>query len=118
VVSDDAAGAAEGATWTPAELRDALDGPQPPAVIDVREPVEFEINRIPGAVLIPRHEIIAGRALGDLPHDRRIVLYCKTGVRSAQALAALRRNGFDDAVHLGGGIAAWASTVAPDMPVY
>ncbi|MCF8571180.1 adenylyltransferase/sulfurtransferase MoeZ [Gordonia sp. HY002] len=118
VVSDDAVLAAEGATWTPAELRDALDEPLPPAVIDVREPVEFEINRIPGAVLIPRDEIVSGRALGDLPHDRRIVLYCKTGIRSAEALASLRRNGFDDAVHLGGGIAAWASALAPDMPVY
>ncbi|GAA4641748.1 adenylyltransferase/sulfurtransferase MoeZ [Gordonia humi] len=118
VVADDAAAAAEGATWTPAELRAALDGPEPPAVIDVREPVEFEINRIPGAVLIPRDEVIGGRALGDLPHDRRIVVYCKTGVRSAQALAALHREGFHDAVHLGGGIAAWASTVDPEMPVY
>ena len=118
VVSDDAARAADGATWTPAELADALDGEDPPVVIDVREPVEWEITTIGGAVLIPKDEIVSGRALGDLPHDRRIVVYCKTGIRSADALAALHRNGFDDAVHLGGGIAAWASTVDPDMPVY
>ncbi len=118
VVSDDAAAAADGATWTPAELRDALAGETPPAVIDVREPVEFEINRIGGAALIPLDDVLSGRALGDLPHDRRIVLYCKTGIRSAQALSALHRNGFEDAVHLGGGIAAWASTVDPSMPVY
>ncbi|MEJ9077759.1 adenylyltransferase/sulfurtransferase MoeZ [Gordonia malaquae] len=118
VVSDDAAAAVVGATWTARELRDALDGPAAPAVIDVREPVEFEINRIDGATLIPLDDVLSGRALGDIPHDRRIVLYCKTGVRSAQALAALRREGFSDAVHLGGGIASWAATVDPTMPVY
>ncbi|GEE03954.1 adenylyltransferase/sulfurtransferase MoeZ [Gordonia spumicola] len=118
VVSDDAAAAAAGATWTPAELRDVLAGPSPPAVVDVREPVEFEINRIDGAVLVPVGEIESGRGLGDLPHDRRIVVYCKTGVRSARALAVLHREGFADAVHLGGGIASWAAAVDPTMPVY
>ncbi|WP_143965676.1 adenylyltransferase/sulfurtransferase MoeZ [Gordonia zhaorongruii] len=118
LTSDDATAAAEGATRTPRELRAALDGSDPPELIDVRQPVEWEINEIPGAIGIPHGEIVSGRALGDLPHDRPIVLYCKTGVRSAEALAALHEAGFADATHLGGGIAAWAATVDPEMPVY
>ena len=118
VASDDAVAAAAGATVTPSELRDALAGPNPPALVDVREPVEWEINRIPGAVLIPKDEVLSGRALGDLPHDRPIVVYCKTGIRSADVLVALHRDGFADATHLGGGIAAWAAQIDPEMPVY
>ncbi|MGB3884983.1 adenylyltransferase/sulfurtransferase MoeZ [Gordonia sp. (in: high G+C Gram-positive bacteria)] len=118
VVSDEATAAAVGSTLTPAEVEAALRSETPPALIDVREPVEFEINKIDGAVLIPSGEITSGRALGDLPHDRPIILYCKTGIRSAEALASLKRSGFGDATHLQGGIAAWAAQVDPTMPMY
>ncbi|GAA2370372.1 MULTISPECIES: adenylyltransferase/sulfurtransferase MoeZ [Gordonia] len=118
VVTDEAAAAAAGSTLTPAQVDAALRSEAPPALIDVREPVEFEINRIAGAQLIPKGEIVSGRAIGDLPHDRPIVLYCKTGIRSAEALAALKRSGFDDAAHLQGGIVAWAAQIDPTMPVY
>ncbi|KXT55748.1 adenylyltransferase/sulfurtransferase MoeZ [Gordonia sp. PS3] len=118
VVTDEAAAAAAGSTLTPAQVDAALRSEAPPALIDVREPVEFEINRIAGAQLIPKGEILSGRAIGDLPHDRPIVLYCKTGIRSAEVLAALKRSGFDDAAHLQGGIVAWAAQIDPTMPVY
>ncbi|MBM7366213.1 adenylyltransferase/sulfurtransferase MoeZ [Gordonia hydrophobica] len=118
VVSDEAAAAAVGSTLTPAEVDGALHSSTPPALIDVREPVEFEINRIDGARLIPKGDILSGRALGDLPHDRPIVLYCKTGVRSAEALATLKKNGFEDATHMQGGIVAWAAQLDPEMAVY
>lgn len=118
VVTDEAAAASAGSTLTPAQVDAALRSEAPPALIDVREPVEFEINRIAGAQLIPKGEIVSGRAIGDLPHDRPIVLYCKTGIRSAEALAALKRSGFDDAAHLQGGIVAWAAQIDPTMPVY
>ena len=118
VLTDEAAAAAVGSTRTPEEVDAALRSPTPPVLIDVREAVEYEINRIDGARLIPKGEILSGRALGDLPHDRPIVLYCKTGVRSAEALAALKKSGFDDATHLQGGIVAWAAQLAPGMPVY
>ncbi|MFT4088088.1 MAG: adenylyltransferase/sulfurtransferase MoeZ [Gordonia sp. (in: high G+C Gram-positive bacteria)] len=118
VVSDAAAAAAVGSTLTPAEVREALDGPQPPALIDVREPVEWDIAHIDGATLIPNGDILSGSALGDLPHDRPIVLYCKTGIRSAEALAALKKDGFADATHMQGGIAAWSSQVDPSLPTY
>ena len=56
--------------------------------------------------------------LAKLPRDRTPMLYCKTGVRSAEALAAVRKAGFADAVHLQGGIVAWAQQMQPDMVMY
>ena len=88
------------------------------ALIDVREPAEWEINRIDGARLIPKSTIDSGEGLAQLPTDRIAVLYCKSGVRSAQALAAVRRAGFADALHLRGGILAWATEFEPDMVMY
>ncbi|WP_218063798.1 molybdopterin-synthase adenylyltransferase MoeB [Arthrobacter sp. AETb3-4] len=76
-------------------------------LVDVREPVEFEISRIPGSVLIPLAGIKDGSALADIPRDVPLVLHCKSGGRSAQALASLKAAGYADVVHLDGGIDAW-----------
>ena len=100
------------------ELRELLDSGKNLALIDVREPVEWDINHIDGAQLIPKSLITSGEGLAQLPHDRRAVLYCKTGVRSAEALAAVKKAGFSDAVHLQGGIVAWAKQMQPDMVMY
>ena len=116
VVGDDT-GPAD-STITPLELRDLMAGGAPIALIDVREPAEWEINRIAGAVLIPKSAIDSGQALVGLPRDVIAVLYCKTGVRSAQALAVLHQAGFADARHLQGGIVAWAQQLDPDMAMY
>ncbi|MBJ7384951.1 MAG: adenylyltransferase/sulfurtransferase MoeZ [Mycolicibacterium sp.] len=118
VVSDEAAAAASGATVTPRELREMLDSGTKYALIDVREPVEWDINHIDGAELIPKSALEAGDGLARLPHDRVPVLYCKTGVRSAEALAAVKKAGFADALHLQGGIVAWAKQLEPDMVMY
>ncbi|OBG60069.1 MULTISPECIES: adenylyltransferase/sulfurtransferase MoeZ [unclassified Mycobacterium] len=107
-----------GSAITPRELRDMLDSGKKLALIDVREPVEWEINHIDGARLIPQSSINSGEGLAKLPHDRTPVLYCKTGVRSAEALAVVRKAGFADAVHLQGGIVAWAQQMQPDMVMY
>lgn len=117
-VSEEAAAAAAGSAITPAELRELLDSGQPLALIDVREPGEWAINRIEGAQLVPQSTINTGEGLAKLPQDRMSVLYCKTGVRSAQALAALKKAGFANAVHLQGGIVAWAKQMQPDMVMY
>jgi sulfur-carrier protein adenylyltransferase/sulfurtransferase len=109
---------ADDSAITPGELRDLLDSGTEIALIDVREPAEWEINRIDGAQLIPSSEITAGGGLTRLPRDRRPVLYCKTGVRSAEALVAVRAAGFAEAVHLRGGIVAWAQQMQPDMVMY
>ena len=118
VVSDDAAEAAADSTITPRELRELLESGKKVALIDVREPVEWDINHIEGAQLIPKSLINSGEGLAELPQDRMPVLYCKTGVRSAEALAALKNAGFADAVHLQGGIVAWAKQMQPDMVMY
>lgn len=107
-----------GSAITPRELRDWLDSGKKLALIDVREPAEWEINHIDGAQLIPQSSIDSGEGLAKLPTDRMPVLYCKTGIRSAEALAAVRRAGFADAVHLQGGIVAWARQMQPDMIMY
>jgi adenylyltransferase/sulfurtransferase len=118
VVSDEAAEAVADATITPRELRELLDSGKKLALIDVRERVEWDIVHIDGAELIPQSSINSGEGLAKLPHDRTPVLYCKTGVRSAEALVTVKRAGFADAVHLQGGIVAWAKQMQPDMVMY
>lgn len=103
---------------TPAELRRLLDSGAAVALIDVREPAEWEINRIEGARLIPKSVLESADGPALLPPGAVPVLYCKTGVRSAQALAALRDAGVGGATHLRGGIVAWAAHFDPDMAMY
>jgi molybdopterin/thiamine biosynthesis adenylyltransferase/rhodanese-related sulfurtransferase len=117
-VSADAQEAAAGSTITAAELKAMLDRKDDIFLIDVREQNEYEIVSIPGAVLIPKDQFLTGAALERLPQDRRIVLHCKSGVRSAECLAVVKNAGFSDAVHLGGGVISWVNTVDPSLPVY
>jgi adenylyltransferase/sulfurtransferase len=118
VVSADAQQAAAGSTITAADLKGMLDREDKIYLVDVREPNEYEIVSIPGAVLIPKDQILSGAALEALPQDRQIVLHCKSGARSAECLAALKNAGFSDAVHVGGGILSWINTVDPSLPAY
>lgn len=118
VISDEASAAVADSTITPRELRELLDADKKVALIDVREPVEWDIVHIDGAELVPKSTLESGDGLAKLPQDRQAVLYCKTGIRSAEALVAVKKAGFADAVHLQGGIAAWAKQVDPDMVMY
>jgi adenylyltransferase/sulfurtransferase len=118
VVSEAAQEAAAGSTITAQELKELLDSDKPTYLVDVREPAEWEIVRIPGATLIPKDEILRGDALASLPPDKQIVMYCKTGVRSAETLAAVKNAGFRDAVHVQGGVTAWVNQVDPSLPSY
>jgi molybdopterin/thiamine biosynthesis adenylyltransferase/rhodanese-related sulfurtransferase len=118
VVSEEAQAAAAGSTITAAELKELLDSDKPTYLVDVREPAEWEIVRIPGATLIPKDEILRGDALAALPQDKQIVMYCKTGVRSAETLAAVKNAGFSDAVHVQGGVTAWVNQIDPSLPSY
>jgi sulfur-carrier protein adenylyltransferase/sulfurtransferase len=117
-ISADAQEAASGSTITAAELKAMFDRNDDIFLVDVREPNEYEIVSIPGAVLIPKDQFMNGSALERMPQDRRIVLHCKSGVRSAECLAVVKNAGFSDAVHLGGGVLSWVSTVDPSLPVY
>ena len=118
VVSEEAQAAAVGSTITARELKDLVDAEKPIFLVDVREPAEWEIVSIPGATLIPKDEILRGDALASLPQDKQIVMYCKTGVRSAETLAAVKNAGFSDAVHVQGGVTAWVKQVDPSLPAY
>jgi adenylyltransferase/sulfurtransferase len=121
-ISDEAAEAAAGSTISVVTLshwlKERENGERDFVLVDVREPNEFEINQIPGAVLIPKDEFLNGHALGELPSDKQIVLHCKTGVRSAEALAVLKGAGYANSVHVGGGVAAWVNQIDPSQPSY
>ncbi len=120
--SDAALAAAQGATISVRDLKALLDqrdaGEIDFLLVDVREPNEWEIVRIPGAVLIPKGRFLAGEALAELPQDKRIVFHCKSGVRSSEVLALAHDAGFTDAVHVGGGVLAWVDQIDPDLPAY
>ncbi|GHF44349.1 adenylyltransferase/sulfurtransferase MoeZ [Kitasatospora xanthocidica] len=118
VVSEEAQAAAAGSTVTSAQLKQWQDDKEDIYLIDVREPGEYEIVNIPGAVLIPKNEFLMGDALEKLPQDRKIVLHCKSGVRSAEVLAVVKAAGFANAVHLGGGVLGWVNQIEPHKPVY
>ena len=117
-VSEAAQDAASGSTILARELKAKMDAGEDFLLVDVREPAEFEIIRIPGSVLIPKGEILNGSALSQLPQDKQIVLHCKSGVRSAEALAALKAAGFGNSVHVQGGVLAWQAQVDPSLPTY
>jgi adenylyltransferase/sulfurtransferase len=121
-ISDEAAVAAKGSTINVVELKDLIDardaGEDDFLLVDVREPGEYEIVSIPGAVLMPKGEFLNGAALETMPTDKRIVVHCKSGVRSAEVLAVLKGAGFADAVHVGGGVVAWVNQIEPHKPTY
>ncbi|WP_017541785.1 MULTISPECIES: adenylyltransferase/sulfurtransferase MoeZ [Nocardiopsis] len=117
-VSDEAQEAASGSTITAGELKQMMDAGEDFQLVDVREKNEYEIVRIPGSVLIPKGEFLSGEAFAKLPQDKKVVLHCKSGARSAEALAALKGAGFSDAVHVGGGVLAWVNQVDPSLPTY
>src|SRR3954470_1544468 len=117
-ISEEAAEAAKGSTISVRDLKAMIDAGKDFYLVDVREPNEFEIVSIPGATLIPKDRILNGEAPAGLPQDKPVVLYCKTGQRSAETLAVLKGAGFSDAVHVGGGVIAWANQIDPSLPTY
>ena len=117
-VSEAAQLAAAGSTILASELKAKMDAGEDFLLVDVREPAEYEIVKIPGSVLIPKGEILDGSALATLPQDKQIILHCKSGVRSAEALAALKAAGLTNSVHVQGGVLAWVAQVDPSLPSY
>jgi adenylyltransferase/sulfurtransferase len=118
VLSDAAQEASSGSTITVQELKSKIDGDEDFYLIDVREPSEFDIVRIPNSHLIPKQGFIDGSVLSTLPQDKPIILHCKSGVRSAECLAILKNAGFADASHVSGGVVAWAKQIDTSLPVY
>jgi rhodanese-related sulfurtransferase len=98
------------------DLSAKLKGPNPPLIVDVRQPDEYQFCRIEGALLRPLNEI--GQWSKELDPEQEIVLQCHTGVRSAQAVVYLRSRGFKHVFNLRGGIDAWSVQVDPTVRRY
>ena len=101
---------------TAKQLAEKLKSPNPPLVVDVREPHEYRFCRIEGAELKPLGEI--DDWADTLDRDAEIVLQCHSGVRSAQATMYLKQLGFKHVANLRGGIDAWSREVDPAVPRY
>ena len=101
---------------TSVELKQRLDRGEKPRIIDVREPNEYQINRIPGSALIPLGDV--PKRYGELNPDEELVVHCKSGVRSAKAADFLRSVGFKRVLNLKGGILDWIDKVDPTQPKY
>ncbi len=117
-LSERAESAVQDSTISVTQVKEMMDAGEDFYLVDVREPSEWEIVRIPGAVLIPKQEFLDGTALAKLPTDKPLVLYCKGGVRSAECLAVVKGAGFSDAVHVSGGVIAWAKQIDTSLAVY
>lgn len=103
-------------TVGPEELRAELDSEEPPFLVDVREPEEWEIAHLPGAHLIPKGELT--ERVDELTRAAKLVLYCRSGNRSGEATRLLLDLGFSNVRNLRGGINAWAQQVDPSVPQY
>jgi len=98
------------------DLKERMDAGSSPLILDVREPSEAAICRLPGSLLIPLGEL--PRRLRELDPAAEIVVHCKSGGRSARAVAMLRERGFSRAVNLSGGILNWVNQIDPSMRRY
>jgi adenylyltransferase/sulfurtransferase len=105
-----------GAELTVEELKQRLDRGEDLFVLDVRNPEEFQICRIPGSTLIPLPSL--PQRLGELDAGRELIVHCKSGARSQKAIRFLHDRGFRNLKNLKGGILAWAERVDPGMPRY
>jgi adenylyltransferase/sulfurtransferase len=100
---------------TPTQLKQELDAGEDLVILDVRKPHEYDICNL-GGTLIPLQEL-PGR-LDELDEEDNIVVHCRSGARSAQAVDILRSQGFENVRNLQGGILAWADQVDPSVPKY
>jgi adenylyltransferase/sulfurtransferase len=113
-----AQGGAAVSDWeiTPVDLKKKMDAGDTPFILDVREPNEYQINKIQGSTLIPLGEL--PRRYQELPRDREIIAQCKMGGRSAKAMEFLKSVGFTNVKNLRGGILEWIDKVDPSQPKY
>jgi adenylyltransferase/sulfurtransferase len=98
------------------DLKMRMDAGRPPVILDVREPFEAAICTLPGSRLIPLGEL--ARRLDELDRGAEIVVHCKSGGRSAKAVALLREKGFTKATNLTGGILSWINEIDPALARY
>lgn len=103
---------------TPTELKTRIDGDDVPVLVDVREPFERDIADLPelGQIRIPVGEVAA--RMGEIPKDREVVFYCRSGMRSEAVARLLKSMGYEGAVNLSGGVLAWREQVDPSLQAY
>lgn len=101
---------------TVSETKARLDNGHDFVLIDCREPHEYEIARIEGAVLIPLSEF--EERIKEIDKDADVIIHCKMGGRSAQAQAWMLQNGYTKVLNMTGGITAWSAEIDPDIPTY
>jgi rhodanese-related sulfurtransferase len=102
---------------TATELKQRLDNGDDIQIVDVREANEVAIGRIPNSVHIPLGQVL--NRMSEIDPTRETVVHCKMGGRSARAIDALKRSGFEgNLVNLKGGIIAWSNEVDPTVPKY
>ncbi len=102
-----------GAQMQPSQVQAWMAGGEPFQLLDVREPEEAAIASIPGSILVPLGAL--PERLADVDRTCPVVVYCRSGVRSARAVELLRKAGLDRTYNLAGGILAWARDVDPDL---
>ena len=100
------------------ELKERMEQGGGFLLVDVREPYEFELVRIPGSILMPLAGFFDASAFAYLPIDKEIILYCKVGIRSATALKILKSRGHVRVRHVDGGVAAWVENFEPELRMY
>lgn len=110
------ADAADDRNITPLQLKQKMDNGEDIILLDVREEIEYKINRIEGGRLIPL--FLIPLKMNELDRSREIIIYCKNGNRSMDALRNLKEAGFVKVKNLAGGINAWIDQVDPTMPRY
>ena len=115
-VTPDVADAAAQSQLTPKEVKALLDAGRDVAVIDVREPHEWDIVHLEGAKLIPMNDVVD--RVSEIPQNGDVIVMCKVGQRSANVLQWLHSIGLTHVKHLAGGIDAWAREVDPGLPRY
>ncbi|MDE0017630.1 MAG: rhodanese-like domain-containing protein [Candidatus Poribacteria bacterium] len=101
---------------SPQELKQKLDENESVLLLDVREPLEYDVVHLENAMLIPLNTL--PQHINGIPSDQEIVVYCHHGQRSLYAVAYLQQNGFNDAKNLIGGIDQWAVEIDPTLPRY
>ena len=97
-------------------LKKRMDAKESLFVLDVRNPNEFQIGRIPGTVLIPLGDLPT--RMSEVPKDREVIVHCKSGMRSGKAIEFLKSQGYSKLVNVTGGILEWSDKIDPTVPKY
>jgi adenylyltransferase/sulfurtransferase len=98
------------------DLKARLDAGEHPVIVDVREPHEWDISALEGSLRIPKGQVVA--RMSEIPREGEVIIHCKTGIRSRDAILMLQEHGYTNLVNLVGGINGWAREIDQRLPTY